>query len=103
MDKDKLSRGVEVENYSSATNTKMRAQTEAQIVSELENGHYKIVDDKPLIVSAIGAIPKRDSSKVRLIHDCSPRQDLPSMTLQIQTISSTSQSRMQLNKLKNNK
>ena len=71
MDKDKLSRGVEVENYSSATNTKMRAQTEAQIVSEIENGHYKIVDDKPLIVSAIGAIPKRDSSKVRLIHDCS--------------------------------
>ena len=71
LDSDKISQSVEVDNYSSATNCHMRAQTEAQILTEVENGHYKIVDEKPLIISALGAIPKRDSSKVRLIHDCS--------------------------------
>lgn len=72
MDTDLISDSVEVENYSSATNLKMRALCEAQIITELENGHYKIVDDKPLITSALGAIPKGlNSSKVRLIHDCS--------------------------------
>ncbi|KAH3711798.1 hypothetical protein DPMN_071472, partial [Dreissena polymorpha] len=43
----------------------MRARTEAQILTEVENGHYKIVDEKPLIISALGAIPKSDSSKFR--------------------------------------
>jgi len=59
-----------MENYSSATNIQMRAQTETQIKTELENGHYKIVDEKPFIISALGAIHKKQS-KVRLIHDCS--------------------------------
>lgn len=71
LDMGKISQSAEVENYSSATNLNMRARTEAQILTEVENGHYKIVDEKPLIISALGAIPKSDSSKVRLIHDCS--------------------------------
>lgn len=57
----------------SATNDKMRARTENQIKTELENGHYRIVNEKPNIISALGAIPKK-SSKVRLIHDCSRPQ-----------------------------
>lgn len=44
---------------------------EAQIQEELDNVQYITVEDKPLIVSALGAIPKRGSSKVRLIHDAS--------------------------------
>ena len=43
-----------------------------QIQDELQHGHYKIVsDNKPAIVSALGAIPKKDSANIRIIHDCS--------------------------------
>ena len=45
---------------------------EAQIIEEIENGHYRIVDHKPQIVSALGAIPKNsEKTKFRLIHDAS--------------------------------
>ena len=39
-------------------------------MQEIMCGNYKIVEDKPLIVSALGAVPK-DDSDIRLIHDCS--------------------------------
>ncbi|XP_053381232.1 uncharacterized protein LOC128549078 [Mercenaria mercenaria] len=42
----------------------MRARSESQIKHELANGHYKIVHEKPHIVSALGAIPKKDSNKI---------------------------------------
>ena len=62
---------VEMDNYSSATAGNVRAQVESQILTEIQNGRYRIVDHKPCIVSALGAIPKRDSNKIRLIHDAS--------------------------------
>lgn len=50
----------------------MRVRVELQIRTELNNGRYKIVDSKPTIVSALGAIPKsKDSNAVRIIHDAS--------------------------------
>ena len=62
---------VEMDNYRSATCTENFAKVEHQIKDEIVNGHYKIIDHKPTIVSALGAIPKKGSNKVRLIHDCS--------------------------------
>jgi len=41
------------------------------ILNEIAEGNYVIFDAKPTIISALGAIPKPDSSEVRLIHDCS--------------------------------
>jgi hypothetical protein len=49
----------------------VRAKVESQINIEIDNGHYKVVSQKPTIVSALGAIPKKDGDKVRIIHDCS--------------------------------
>ena len=71
VDPDSISNFAEVNNYPSATSEKMRAPVEDQILTELENGRYRIVSEKPHIVSALGAIPKKDSLKVRLIHDAS--------------------------------
>ena len=62
---------VEVQNYKSATNSSCYPKVEAQILDELSNGQYITVPTKPRIVSAIGAIPKKNSNKIRLIHDCS--------------------------------
>ena len=67
---------VECKNYQSATRGQNRDRVEAQIVQELQHGRYKIVSHKPKIVSAIGAVPKKGSNKVRLIHDCSRPQGL---------------------------
>lgn len=71
VDADSVQHFAEVDNYLSATNDKMRARTEKQIINELDNGHYRIVNEKPNIISALGAIPKKSSSRVRLIHDAS--------------------------------
>ena len=71
VDADKIQNEVECKNYKSATNPPFRDKVETQILDELAHGHYKFVQDKPTIVSALGAIPKKDSHKVRLIHDCS--------------------------------
>ena len=70
VDIGKISTPVETDNYHSATGA-AADKVEKQIITELENGRYKIVDQKPIIVSALGAIPKKDSNKVRLIHDAS--------------------------------
>ncbi|MEW8545791.1 MAG: reverse transcriptase domain-containing protein, partial [Candidatus Thiodiazotropha sp.] len=62
---------VETENYRSAVAEDKRAHVEKQILTELENGRYRIVNRKSNIISALGAIPKKDSGNVRLIHDAS--------------------------------
>ena len=62
---------VECKNYRSATDPMVKDKIEAQIKHELQHGHYRVTNEKPTIVSALGAIPKKNSDKVRLIHDCS--------------------------------
>ena len=46
-------------------------QVEKQIFTELENGRYRISSERSNIVSAIGMIPKKNFSDVRLIHNAS--------------------------------
>ncbi len=62
---------VEVHNHKSAVSAANRDKVEAQIQEELDNLQYTIVEEKPFIISALGAIPKKGSTKVRLIHDAS--------------------------------
>ena len=71
VDSENISNYVEVENDSSATAENSRAQVEKQICTKIDNGRYRIVNEKPHIVSALGAIPKKNSRDVRLIHDAS--------------------------------
>lgn len=59
---------VEVDNYKSALDR--RDSVENQILEELSEGRYVFVKEKPVIVSALGALDKSDN-RVRLIHDCS--------------------------------
>ena len=61
---------VEVENYNSALDPENITQVEEQINIELQEGRYEVIHQKPLIVSALGAI-KKSSGKIRLIHDAS--------------------------------
>jgi hypothetical protein len=61
---------VECENYSSTSDLKYRDLVEKQIRIELEEGRYEIVYKKPMIVSALGVVPK-SSGAIRLIHDAS--------------------------------
>ena len=70
-DNDSSFQPIHQENYSSATSLPFRPQVEKQIRCEIDHGHYRICGAPPTIVSALGAIPKPDSDKVRLIHDCS--------------------------------
>ena len=58
-------------NYKSATAPAIKDQVEATLLEEIQEGNYIVTDKKPTIISAFGAIPKPDSSEVRLIHDCS--------------------------------
>ena len=51
---------VEVQNYKSSTNPNVRKSVEQQIKSELQHGHYRKVTKQPAIISALGAIPKKD-------------------------------------------
>lgn len=62
---------VNVDNYRSATDPTVKDKVEKQIVTEMQQGNYIATTTKPTIVSALGAIPKKDSTDVRLIHDCS--------------------------------
>ena len=62
---------VEVDNHPSASiGSKWFDKANAQVYLEIENGNYVQVDQPPVIVSPIGAIPKPDGG-IRLIHDCS--------------------------------
>ena len=58
-------------NYRSATNGRVRQVVERQIKEEIDNGRYVVVPEPPVLTSALGAIPKPGSDKIRLIHDCS--------------------------------
>ena len=61
---------VEMNNHRSATDPKNRHLMENQIRAELSDNNYFIPSFKPKIISAMGAIPKKDGS-LRIIHDCS--------------------------------
>lgn len=58
-------------NYKSATNVTNRPKVETILLNEIREGRYCRVCVRPKIVSALGAVPKRDSNDLRLIHDCS--------------------------------
>ena len=58
-------------NYNSATGADVKEKAEKQIITELETGNYVITNKPPTLISALGAISKTDSDKIRLIHDCS--------------------------------
>ena len=61
---------VDQNNYNSALSPDIRDTVEAQITEEVREGRYRIVNVKPHIISALGAI-KKSNGKVRLIHDAS--------------------------------
>ena len=67
-------RHAEVRNYKSATEHDVHDKVEKTIREEIQHGNYIVTAEKPTIVSALGAIPKPDSDKIRLIHDCSRPQ-----------------------------
>jgi len=52
-------------NYKSATCAEQKLAVEETILGAIAEGNYVITDVKPPIVSALGAIPKPDSSEVR--------------------------------------
>ena len=54
---------VMCKNYSSATGSSVKLQVEKQLLSEIKLGHYMVTETRPLIVSALGAIPKPDSKE----------------------------------------
>ncbi len=62
---------MECQNYRSVTCQKNRDRVETQIKEEIANGRCVVSKDKPLVITALGAIPKLDSTDLRLIHDCS--------------------------------
>lgn len=66
---------VETENNKSALNPQFHKHVERQINQEIANGNYIIVNEKPVIVSPLSAIPKPGSDDVRLIHDFSQPSD----------------------------
>ena len=60
-----------MQNYKSATNPSVRTTVEQTIHDKIRQGNYVLSTINPTIVSALGAIPKPNSTKVRLIQDCS--------------------------------
>lgn len=69
--KDAPTDKVFVDNYRSSTAPTTRGVVEQQIQEEIDNGRYIKCRDPRMITSALGAIPKPASDKIRLIHDCS--------------------------------
>ena len=62
---------AEMHNYRSVTGSAVRDKVEDTLLEEMACGNYKVVDHKPVIVSALNAIPKPGTGEIRLIHDCS--------------------------------
>ena len=58
-------------NYKSVLSHNVKSKVEKQIIDEINLNRYVVCLEKPLIVSALGAIPKSGSDELRLIHDCS--------------------------------
>jgi len=92
LDQKKPDRPVLVKNYFSVF--KYRSAVEAQILEEIENGRYIFSKTQPRIVSALGAIPKKNGG-VRLIHDCSKPSGMAVMIRHFGKISNTKPFRMQ--------
>lgn len=59
------------DNYKSVTDPVVASLIEEQIQEEISNHRYVVVESAPHLVSSLGAVPKKDSDKYRLIHDCS--------------------------------
>lgn len=68
---DTTFKDLDMPNYKLATNSPVRATVQETIRDEIRQGNYVISATKPTVVSALGAIPKPNSTEVRLIHDCS--------------------------------
>ena len=62
---------VYMENYKSCTNRETFDIVERQIREEIDNNRYVVCEAPKRITSALGAIPKPEKGRVRLIHDCS--------------------------------
>ena len=56
---------AEMNNYQSAA---VRNKVEQSLLEEFDAGNCVMTDIKPVIVSALSAVPKPDSDEVRLIH-----------------------------------
>ena len=71
IDPDAYPAVVECENHVSARpGSPSYKEATAQVLKEIEMGHYRVVSDPPNIISPIAVIPKPDGG-IRLIHDCS--------------------------------
>ena len=60
-----------MDNYKSASCVKARAIVVAQIREEIDNNRYVVAPRVPILLPAIGAVPQKDASKLRIFHDCS--------------------------------
>ena len=58
-------------NNKSSLRPGAKEQIEQQLCAGLLKGHFAVSQTPPIIVSAIGAVPKRDSTELRMIMDCS--------------------------------
>ena len=58
-------------NHKSTLNALNRVKVENQIIHVLHNNRYVICGHKPMVISALGAVPNAESDDIRLIHDCS--------------------------------
>ena len=71
IDNDSDISPVYCQNHPSASpQSPLYDKATAQVIKEIENGHYIVCDAPPKIVSPMAAIPKPDGD-IRLIHDCS--------------------------------
>jgi hypothetical protein len=55
-------------NYKSVLSNKLQA--ECRLIEQINEGNYVMTHEKPLVVSALGAVPK-DEGDIRIIHDLS--------------------------------
>ena len=74
-DKQYLVVEVEVNNHLSSVVT-YKNSVENQIHDELKEGNYIRTSKKPIVVSALSAIPKSNGKEIRLIHDFSKPDNL---------------------------
>ena len=71
IDEDSCVHSVSCKKHPSARpNSPLYDKATAQVIKEIENGHFVVCDKPPKIVSPMAAIPKPNGN-VRLIHDCS--------------------------------
>ena len=61
------------QNNKSALRPGAKDQIEAQLIKGLREDHFAIADktNMPIIINALGAVPKKDSDELRMIMDCS--------------------------------